>query len=117
MKRILTSSTLKNTTQGVTKCKTKRCKICDIIVEGKPYTFKNPESKFKINKNLSCNLKNVVYVIECNECKEIWPTTTVCRSRNSTTGLLATSSQVGVTSLHNISLMGRKYNYNYEWKK
>ena len=27
----------------------------------------------------------------------------------------ATSSQVGVTSPHNISLMGRKYNYDYEW--
>ena len=28
----------------------------------------------------------------------------------------ATSSQVGVTSPCNISLMGRKYNYNYEWR-
>ena len=72
-KRILTSSTFeKNTTQGVTKCKNKRCKICDIIIEGKSYTFKNPETKFKINKNLSCNSKNVVYVIKCNECKEIY---------------------------------------------
>ena len=72
-KRILTSSTFeKNTTQGVTKCKNKRCKICDIIIEGKSYTLKNPETKFKINKNLSCNSKNVVYVIKCNECKEIY---------------------------------------------
>ena len=39
---------------------------------GKFYTFKNPETKFKINKNLSCNSKNVVYIIECNECKEIY---------------------------------------------
>ena len=73
MKRILTSSTFgKNTTQGVTKCKNKRCKICDIIIEGKSYTFKNPETKFKINNNLSCNSKNAVFVIECNECKEIY---------------------------------------------
>ena len=28
----------------------------------------------------------------------------------------ATSSQVGATSPHNVSLMGRKYNYNYEWR-
>ena len=27
----------------------------------------------------------------------------------------ATSSQIGVTSPYNISLMGKKYNYNYEW--
>ena len=34
-KRILTSSTFReNTTQGVTKCKNKRCKICDMIIEG-----------------------------------------------------------------------------------
>ena len=72
-KRIHTSSTFeKNTTQGVTKCKNKRSKICDIIIEGKSYTFKNPETKFKINKNLSCNSKNLVYVIECNECKKIY---------------------------------------------
>ena len=57
-KRIPSSSTFeKNATQGVTKCKNKRCKICDIIIEGKSYIFKNPETKFKINKNLSCNSK------------------------------------------------------------
>ena len=56
LKRILTFSTFgENTTQEVTKCINKRCKICDIIIEGKSYTFKNPETKFKINKNLSCN--------------------------------------------------------------
>ena len=43
-----------------------------MIIEGKSYTFKNPETKFKIDKNLSCNSKNVAYIIECNECKEIY---------------------------------------------
>ena len=43
-----------------------------MIIEGKSYTFKNPKTKFKINKNLSCNSKNVVYIIECSECKEIY---------------------------------------------
>ena len=52
LKRVLLSSTFgKNTTQGVIKCNNKRCKICDIIIEGKSYTFKNPETKFKMNKN------------------------------------------------------------------
>ena len=56
LKRIVTSFTFgENTTQEVTKCENKRCKICDIIIEGKSYTFKNPETKFKLNKNLSCN--------------------------------------------------------------
>ena len=74
LKRILTSSIFgENTTQGVTKCKNKRCKICDIIIEDNSYTFKNHETKFKMNlKNLSCNSKNVVYIIECSECNEIF---------------------------------------------
>ena len=49
LKTILTSSTFgENTTQGVTKCNNKRFEICDIIIEGKSYTFKNQETKFKI---------------------------------------------------------------------
>ena len=73
LKRIFTFSTFgENTTQEVTKSINKRCKICDIIIEGKSYTFKNPETKFKINKNLSCNSKNVVYIIERCECREIY---------------------------------------------
>ena len=73
LKRILISSTFgENATLGVTKCNNKWCKIYDMIIEGKSYTFKNPKTKFKINKNLSCNSKNVVYIIECSECKEIY---------------------------------------------
>ena len=50
LKRILTSSTFgENTTQRVTKCNNKLFKICNIIIEGKSYTIKNPETKFKIN--------------------------------------------------------------------
>ena len=74
LKRILTSSPFgENTTQEVTKCNNERCKVCDIIIEVKFYTFKNIENKFKINKKkLSCNSQKVVYIIECNECKEIY---------------------------------------------
>ena len=73
LKRILTFSTFgENTTQGVTKCNNKRCKICDRIIDGKSYPFKNPETKLKINKNLSCKSKNMVYIIDCSECKEIY---------------------------------------------
>ena len=34
--------------------------------------FKNPETKFKINKHLSSNSKNVAYIIECSKCKELY---------------------------------------------
>ena len=67
LKRILTSSTF-----GVTKCNDKWCKICYITIERKSSTFKNPETKFKINKGLSCYSKNVIYIIECSKCKEIY---------------------------------------------
>ena len=46
--------------------------ICDKSNEGKSYTFKNPETKFKMYKDLSCNSKNLVYKIECSMCKEIY---------------------------------------------
>ena len=46
--------------------------VCDIIIEGKSPTFKNQEAKFRIKKDLSCNSKNIIYVIECNKCKEIY---------------------------------------------
>ena len=73
LKRLLASSTFgENATQGVTKCINKGCKIWDIIIEGKSYSFKNPETKFKINKDLSCKSKNLVYIIECTKCKEIY---------------------------------------------
>ena len=73
LKRILTSSTfLENITQGVTKCNNKWCKICDIIIEGKFSTFKNSETKFKINEDLNGNSKNVIYITECSKCKEIY---------------------------------------------
>ena len=71
LKRILTFSIFgENTTQRVTKCNNKRSKICDIVIEGTSYTFKNPETKFKINEKLRCNSKNIVNRIECCKCKE-----------------------------------------------
>ena len=73
LKRIFTSSTFgENKTRVATKCNNKRFKICDIFIEGKSYNFKNLETKFKINKDLSSNSKNIVYIIECSKCKEIY---------------------------------------------
>ena len=38
-------------------CNSKRCRRCDIIIEGRCYTFKDPERRFKINKDASRNSK------------------------------------------------------------
>ena len=42
-----------------------------MIVKRKSYIIKNPETKFRMNKDFSCRLKNLVYVVEYNKCKEI----------------------------------------------
>ena len=60
LKRILTPSTFgENTTQGVTKCNNKRCKICDIIMQGKSYTFKDTETKLKKKLKLQFKKRNL----------------------------------------------------------
>ena len=68
-----TSSTFgEYTIQGVTKYNNKQYKIWDIIIKGNSYTFKNLETKLKKKKNLSGNSKNVVYITEYSDCKEIY---------------------------------------------
>ena len=52
--------------------KTLKCGVRDIIIEEKPYTFKNQKTKFMMNKDLSWNSKSVVYIIECDKCKEVY---------------------------------------------
>ena len=106
LKRILTSFTFgENTTQGVTKCNNKRCKICDIIIEGKSYTFKNPKTKFKINKDLSCDSKNVVYIIKCSKSKEIYTGST--QALNTSTSLHR--SNVKITEKRKLNLSKHLY--------
>ena len=84
LNRILTSFAFgENTTQGATESNNKRCKIYDIIREGKFYTFKNPDKRFKINKDLSCNSKNVAYKIVRSKCKEIYTGSTNTNTRTS----------------------------------
>ena len=53
---LLTSSIFGvHTTYGVTKCKNKRCGVCNIIIEGKSYNFETQKTTFIIITNLSCN--------------------------------------------------------------
>ena len=79
-------------TKGVTKCNNKRCKICDMIIEGKSNTFKNPETKFKMNQNLSCNSKNIVYITECSDFKKIYTGST--QALNTRTSLHRSNTKI-----------------------
>ena len=54
------------------KCKQKRGGVWDSIIDGKSYTFENPKTKFMINKDVSCDSKNIVYIMKCNKFKEVY---------------------------------------------
>ena len=54
----------------VKKCNDRRCKVCEILIEGKVFKFKNCHTEFEVKRNFTCNSKNVVYVIQCDRCKE-----------------------------------------------
>lgn len=71
LKQTLTSAYFGNDTiQGVKKCNNKRCGVCNILIEGTSYLFKNSTVPFEIKRNLTCNSKNVLYVIECSNCHD-----------------------------------------------
>ena len=74
LKKILTCAKFEmnddSTLEGVSRCKNKRCKICDILIEGRNFKFKHSASNFEIKRNLTCTSKNVVYVLQCDNCKE-----------------------------------------------
>ena len=61
----------------------------------------NDVLKFKINKNLSCNSKNVVYIIEYIECKEIYKGST--RALNTSTSLHKSNIKIEENSKLNVS--------------
>lgn len=71
LKRLLTKA--KFTTQQVgefrvTKCAEPRCGLCKHLMEGSTVSFK--DKKFKVNDNMTCKAKNVIYVILCRGCNE-----------------------------------------------
>ena len=73
LKRILTVAKFGTQEhQGVRKCEKPRCGICPILIEGNSYTFPNTGETFEIKRNLNCQSKNVVYLLECNKCNDTY---------------------------------------------
>ena len=71
LKKILTSAYFGNTPErGAKKCKKKRCQICHLLIEGNSFKFKNNPIPFRINRSLTCDSSNVIYVIRCENCLE-----------------------------------------------
>ena len=70
LKRLLTKAKFtSNTTPKVTKCNKPTCGLCIHLLEGSSFTFQCG-TNFKIHENMSCDVKNVVYIMICRGCGE-----------------------------------------------
>ena len=54
----------------VTKCNGPKCQICNFIIEGNYFQF--PQQIFYVNAHMTCNVRNVLYVIKCAGCGELY---------------------------------------------
>ena len=54
-------------TKSVTKCNSKKCGTCALLLEGSHYRFLNGKI-CHVNADMKCDVKNVVYAIICNNC-------------------------------------------------
>lgn len=52
---------------GVTRCGKSRCLLCQIIIIGEYFTFKNGR-KFTIKSKMNCDTLNVIYALKCEKC-------------------------------------------------
>ena len=70
LKRLLTKAKFtSNNTPKVTKCNKPTCGLYIHLLEGHSFTFRCGKN-FTIHENMSCNVKNVVYVMKCRGCGE-----------------------------------------------
>ena len=61
LKQILTHAKFSQTNHDenceVKKCNDRRCKVCEILIEGKVFKFKNGHTEFEVKRNFTCNSK------------------------------------------------------------
>ena len=73
LKKLLTKANFSDKQQQkfeVTKCRESRCRLCKHIKEESTFNFKG--ENFTVNADMSCTVKNVIYVIECRGCGEYY---------------------------------------------
>ena len=68
----LSSSNNTNTTpRGIFRCDSNRCLTCNFISHGtKEITFSSTGLTRTINSHITCNSKNVIYMIHCTKCNK-----------------------------------------------
>lgn len=71
LKRLLTRAKFctQEKTPQVQKCGRPNCGLCNFLLEGQFYKSKSGYT-FKVKFPMSCDVKNVIYIIICNGCKE-----------------------------------------------
>lgn len=73
LKQILTCAKFTETEQNdnkVTRCGRSNCRLCPYLLEGPEFKFNG--KIFRVNAPMSCDVKNVVYVIQCRGCNELY---------------------------------------------
>ena len=70
LKRIITNSLFTNQTAGAFKCSDSRYPCCRQLLLEISYTFKNVGKQFFLKTKMTCDNKNLVYVVICPTCKE-----------------------------------------------
>lgn len=72
LKRILVKSEFKEQSSSptVSKCNEPRCGLCRFIIEGSDLSLGN--KTFHVKENMDCTVKNVLYVLVCNGCKQYY---------------------------------------------
>ena len=54
---------------GVVKCKARRCELCKLMPETDTFRSSRTGISYKIFQKMSCNSKNVIYLITCKTCQ------------------------------------------------
>ena len=73
LKEILTKAKVEvqsnNVSAKISKCGSPKCSICNNIIVGNKFQFKNGPL-FEVKTNMDCSSKNLLYVIKCEGCGE-----------------------------------------------
>ena len=69
LKKLLTKARFDSTTitPEVKKCNGKKCGLCIHLIEGNSFQF-NCGAVFEIKQSMSCDVKNLIYVMKCAGC-------------------------------------------------
>lgn len=70
LKKLLTKAKHNTALPTVSTCTDKRCGTCSFLITGPHYTFKGSNQPFYVRTSMNCATENVLYVLECQGCKE-----------------------------------------------